>query len=78
MPELPKVGKFTGTTFVLSGKVNKKTIKAQIEKLGGKVGSSVSTKTTYLIAGDGSGTKSDKAEELGVKIITADEFEKMV
>jgi DNA ligase (NAD+) len=60
MPELPKVGKFTGTTFVLSGKVNKKTIKAQIEKLGG------------------SGTKSDKAEELGVKIITADEFEKMV
>lgn len=77
-PELPKTGKFSGKTFVLSGKVDKKTLKAQIEDLGGNVSGSVGSKTTFLVAGEGSGSKSSKAEELGVAILSVADFTKML
>lgn len=67
-----------GKTFVISGvfeKVSRDELKKMIEDNGGKVGSSVSSKTTYLVAGDNMGpSKRTKAESLGVKIITEDDF----
>jgi DNA ligase (NAD+) len=49
-----------------------------IEENSGKTSSSVSKKTTYLIAGNAAGSKLTKAEELGINIITIDEFMNMI
>ena len=49
-----------------------------IESFGGKVSSSVSKKTTYVLAGEEAGGKHDKAKALGVSVISEDEFNKMV
>jgi DNA ligase (NAD+) len=51
---------------------------AKIEALGGHVSSSVSKKTNYVLAGSETGSKLDKAKELGVKIIDEAEFRKML
>ena len=48
-----------------------------IEKFGGKTSSSVSKKTTYLLAGEDAGSKLTKAQSLGVQIISEKEFEEM-
>lgn len=77
-PQLPKVGKLTGKTFVLSGKVDKRTLKDKIEGAGGKISGSVGKKTDYLIAGDGSGSKSEKAAELGIAIISPEDLDKLL
>lgn len=72
---------FEGMTFVLTGTLLKYTRnEAQeiIEKYGGKVSSSVSKKTSYLLLGEDAGSKLKKAQELGVKIISEEDFEKMV
>ncbi|WP_035380809.1 NAD-dependent DNA ligase LigA [Fervidicella metallireducens] len=72
---------FKGLTFVLTGTLSKYTRnEAQeiIESLGGKVSSSVSKKTSFVLAGEEAGSKLKKAQELGVKIISEDEFEIMV
>lgn len=70
--------KLQGQTFVVSGvfeKVSRTELKKLIEDNGGKVGSSVSSKTTYLVAGDKMGpSKRTKAETLGVRIISEDDF----
>ncbi len=67
-----------GQTFVVSGvfeKLSRNELKKLIEDNGAKVGSSVSSKTTFLVAGDKMGpSKRTKAESLGVAIITEDEF----
>ncbi|MGF1559451.1 MAG: NAD-dependent DNA ligase LigA [Flavobacteriaceae bacterium] len=67
-----------GQSFVVSGvfeKVSRDELKKLIEDNGGKVGSSVSSKTTYLVAGDNMGpSKREKAESLGVRIISEDDF----
>lgn len=67
-----------GQIFVISGvfeKVSRDDLKKLIEDNGGKVGSSVSSKTTYLVAGENMGpSKRSKAESLGVKIISEDDF----
>ena len=73
--------RFAGQTFVLTGTLeNYSREEAQeiIEKFGGKTSSSVSKKTTYVLAGEAAGIKLTKAQELGVKIITEKEFKEMV
>ena len=73
--------RFEGVTFVLTGSLKKYTREEAtniIEKFGGKVSSSVSKKTSYLLAGEEAGSKLTKAQSLGVKIISEEEFEKMI
>jgi len=73
-------GPFAGKTFVLTGTLptlTREEAAAKIEALGGKVSSSVSKKTDYVLAGDEAGSKLDKARKLGVKIIDEKEFLKM-
>ncbi len=75
--EEQKGSKFIGKTFVLTGTLptyTRKEATAIIEKLGGKVSSSVSKKTTYVLAGEDSGSKLKKANDLGVSVISEDEF----
>ena len=75
-------GKLEGSTLVVSGvfsKYSRDEIKAQIEKHGGKVTGSVSSKTTFLVAGENMGPeKRKKAEELGVMIISEEELESII
>nr|WP_207734417.1 MULTISPECIES: NAD-dependent DNA ligase LigA [Anaerofustis] len=73
--------KFEGMTFVLTGTLSKykrNDAKKIIESYGGKVSSSVSKKTTYVLAGENAGSKEEKAKTLGIKIISEDDFEKMI
>jgi DNA ligase (NAD+) len=67
---------------VVSGtftKFSRDDLKAAIEQNGGKVVGSVSGKTSYLVAGENMGPeKLKKAEKMGVKMISEDEFEKMI
>jgi DNA ligase (NAD+) len=72
----------SGNTFVVSGvfaKVSRTELKKHIEDNGGKVSSSISSKTSYVVAGDNMGpSKRTKAEGLGVSIISEDEFLEMI
>ncbi len=73
--------KFAGMTFVITGTLPtmKRTEAAElIEKNGGKVSGSVSSKTTYLLAGDEAGSKLTKATSLGIKIISEEELLNML
>ena len=73
--------RFSGKTFVLTGSLENFTREEAsniIEKLGGKVSGSVSKKTSYLIAGEDSGSKLTKAQTLGVQILTETEFMEMI
>ena len=71
-----------GNTFVVSGvftKLSRTELKKSIEDNGGKVSSSISSKTTYVVAGDNMGpSKQAKAEALGVTIISEDQFLEMI
>ena len=70
--------KLKGKTFVVTGSVNhfngRSELKEIIENMGGKVSSSVSSKTSCVIVGDNPGSKYDKAIKLGVKIMEEEEF----
>jgi DNA ligase (NAD+) len=71
---------FAGMTFVLTGTLTKYTrdeASEIIRSLGGKVSSSVSKKTTYVLAGEAAGSKLTKAQSLGIDIISEDDFENM-
>jgi DNA ligase (NAD+) len=76
-----KAGPFAGKTFVLTGTLptlKREEAAAKIESLGGKVSGSVSKKTDFVLAGEDAGSKLDKAQKLGVKIISETEFLKMI
>ena len=79
-PELPRTGKLTGKTFCFSGGFTegKRYWESQVEELGGKCSGSVSKKTDYLVAGSGSGSKSDKASKLGVTIMDVEQLKKIL
>jgi len=69
--------KFAGKTFVLTGSLehySREEASEIIEKMGGKTSSSVSKKTDYVLAGEDAGSKLKKAQELGITIISEEEF----
>ncbi len=79
--EANTVSDLAGKSFVVTGTLNgytRKEIEDIIKKLGGKVSSSVSGKTDFLIAGESPGSKFEKAEELGTAILNKEEFEKLI
>lgn len=74
-------GIFNGKVFVLTGTLptyKRSEAQALIEQNGGKTSSSVSKKTDYVLAGEDAGSKLDKANSLGVKVITEEEFNNML
>ena len=78
-PNLPS-GPLTGLTFVVTGTLagfSREGVKEFIEQHGGKVIDSVSKKTSYLVLGEAPGSKSQKAQELEVKIIGEEELRKL-
>jgi DNA ligase (NAD+) len=73
--------KFAGKTLVVTGtltRFSRDEIHKLIEREGGKASGSVSSKTSYLVAGDAAGSKLDKARSLGVPVLTEDEFLAMI
>ena len=76
-----KDGKLVGKTFVLTGvlvSMTRDMTKQRIQALGGKVSGSVSSKTSYVVAGEKPGSKLTKARELGVKILDEEALEKIL
>ena len=76
-----KDDRFYGKTFVLTGSLENYTrdeASSIIENFGGKVSGSVSKKTSYVLAGEEAGSKLTKAQELGVTIISEQEFNQMI
>ncbi|MBR0282424.1 MAG: NAD-dependent DNA ligase LigA [Oscillibacter sp.] len=74
-------GPFTGKTFVLTGtlsRFDRKTAEGRIQALGGKASGSVSKKTTYVVAGEDAGKKLQRANELGVTVLSEDDFAAML
>ena len=73
--------RFAGKTFVLTGALSKFTrdeATEKIELLGGKVSGSVSKKTGFVVVGENAGSKERKARELGIPILTEDEFLELI
>ena len=71
----------TNKTFVITGKFESMTrdqASELIEQYGGKVSSSISAKTDYLVAGESAGSKLDKAQKLGVNIISDQELTQLI
>ena len=72
-------GVFSGKKFVITGTLSapREDFTRRIQSLGGSVSGSVSAKTDYLLAGEESGSKLDKAKALGIRILSEKEFEKL-
>jgi len=73
--------RFAGMTFVLTGELSeykRDEASAIIESFGGKTSSSVSKKTTYVLAGENAGSKLKKAQELGISTISEEAFKNMI
>ena len=75
-PGMPLAGK----TFVITGTLSRarSSYKEMIEQSGGKVSGSVSSKTSYLLAGEGGGSKRDKADKLGIDVLSEDQLMSML
>ena len=77
----PKSAKLAGLTFVFTGTLehrSREDAEALVASHGGKAGSSVSKKTSYVVVGADPGSKYDKAKSLGVKILDEPQFEKLL
>ena len=77
----PVGDRFAGLTFVLTGTLptmSRDEASAKIKALGGKVSGSVSSKTSYVVAGEAAGSKLTKAQSLGIKIISEEELLEMM
>ena len=73
--------RFKGMTFVLTGTLSKfgrREAQEIIEKFGGKASGSVSKKTTFVLAGEDAGSKLRKANDLGITVISEDQFDEMI
>lgn len=73
--------RLAGKTFVVTGTLSRykrDEIERMIEALGGRASSSVSAQTSYLIAGEKAGSKLEKARQLGVPILSEDDFQKLI
>jgi DNA ligase (NAD+) len=72
---------FTGKTFVFTGsleKFSRKDAQSMVEKLGARASGSVSSKTDYVVAGPGAGSKLGKAKDLEITILTEDDFLELI
>ena len=81
LEEESKDNRFEGKIFVLTGSLEKFTRQEAsdiIEKLGGKTSSTVSKKTSYVLAGEEAGSKLTKAQNLGIEIISEEQFQEMI
>jgi len=79
--EIKVADKLKGLTFVFTGELeccSRKEAQELVESLGGKATNSVSKKTSYLVVGKNPGSKLQKAQKLGIKIINEEEFLKLV
>jgi len=77
----PKSNVLAGKTFVFTGTLkgfSRTEAEKLVEEMGGHASSSVSKKTDYVVAGDEAGSKLDKARSLGVKVVTEEEFKKLI
>jgi DNA ligase (NAD+) len=80
-PPAPTSNVLAGQVFVVTGtmkKYKRDDLEEMIRQNGGTVGGSITKKTKYLVAGEKAGSKMDKAKELGVAVLSEDDFEKMV
>jgi DNA ligase (NAD+) len=80
-PAVSGPGPLDGKTFVLTGTLQRMTreqAETEIQRLGGRVSGSVSRKTAYLVVGEEAGSKLDKARQLGVPLLTEDEFAELI
>lgn len=79
--EIVKDTRFAGKTFVLTGELSRykrDEAAAIIEGFGGKTSSSASKKTSYVLAGENAGSKLKKANELGITVISEEQFNEMI
>jgi DNA ligase (NAD+) len=77
----PAKTELAGKTFVFTGtmeRFSRKEAQTQIENLGGRTGSSVSSRTDYVVHGPGAGSKLAKARELGIQLLTEEEFLELI
>jgi DNA ligase (NAD+) len=77
----PESQKFSGQSFVFTGTLqtmSREEAESKVESMGGRASSAVSKKTNFVVVGEDPGSKYEKAQALGVKIISEDEFLKML
>ncbi|MGH7888982.1 MAG: NAD-dependent DNA ligase LigA, partial [Thermodesulfobacteriota bacterium] len=80
-PQVKKGDKFKGQTFVFTGTLRSLTreeAKKAVEEQGGRVSSSVTKKTTFVVAGEDPGSKLDTAKSLGISVIDEEEFKRLI